>query len=59
MTQENGRSLPVLCRVLSQNHTTHHERRRQTRGADWPVTIVRVILRGVVTAPYKSLYRER
>ena len=21
MTQENGRSLPVLCRVLSQNHT--------------------------------------
>ena len=36
MTQENGRSLPVLCRVLSQNHTTHHEsvpgRERRKRG---------------------------
>ena len=25
MTWENGHSLPVLCLVLSQNHTTHHE----------------------------------
>ena len=25
MTRENGRFLPVLCRVLSQNHMTHHE----------------------------------
>ena len=36
MTQENGHSLPVLCRVLSQNHTTHHEsvpgRERRKRG---------------------------
>ena len=36
MTQKNGHSLPVLCRVLSQNHTTHHEnvpgRERRKRG---------------------------
>ena len=36
MTQENGHSLPVLCRVLSQNHTTHHDsvpgRERRKRG---------------------------
>ena len=25
MTWENGRSLPVLCLVLSQNHATRHE----------------------------------
>ena len=25
MTWENGRSLPVLCLVLSQNRMTHHE----------------------------------
>ena len=36
MTRENGRSLPVLCRVLSQNNMTHHEsvpgRERRKRG---------------------------
>ena len=47
MTQENGRSLPVLCRVLSQNHTRvflveeeerekgDGERETKKRGGGW------------------------